>query len=602
MNTRNIFIIAAALLLIAASCQSVLEEQVQEEPKVTDEIVEDDGDTKIQAPDITAAQEGDNPSKSVLEVDGDGVGTIYWTPADEINVFYGTTSTHYVSQNTVNATTAVFSTTDIIGSTESASESIWGLYPYNPSATCTGSAVTTTLPATQYGVPGTFDDDLFITLAHNTSTALTFYNVCGGIKFSLSRDDITEITFRGNNDEDIAGDMSISFVEGLPAVSVISGAKTITLTPKTGTTFVPGENYYIILLPGTLSAGFTMTFHTNDGLIGSFNYTTTPVTIKRSVFSKKADIDLYATYLISFKDSWVKSQLVSAFDTDGDGELSTIEAKAVTSIGTILRYQDTIEYTFDEFQFFTGVTSLGEYAFGRNTMISIVLPSSLQRIERHAFNNSKRAIKITIPPSLKVIEYDAFSNSFDGCRVYITDLQAWCNISFGSSGGNPLSAGLYNNINNKGKLYLNGELVQTLTIPESVSSIPSNSFTGSTIQELVLHGAVVSIGDGAFGSTSLQSISFQEGILSIGSQAFSSCTSLHSIDLPATLTSIGLMAFYNCSSLSSITVRAITPPSGESMMFESTNNCPIYVPAGSVDAYKTASSWSSYADRIQAIP
>jgi len=36
-------------------------------------------------------------------------------------------------------------------------------------------------------------------------------------------------------------------------------------------------------------------------------------------------------------------------------------------------------------------------------------------------------------------------------------------------------------------------------------------------------------------------------------------------------------------------------------VFYDTNNCPIYVPAASVDAYKSASGWSAYASRIQAI-
>jgi len=35
---------------------------------------------------------------------------------------------------------------------------------------------------------------------------------------------------------------------------------------------------------------------------------------------------------------------------------------------------------------------------------------------------------------------------------------------------------------------------------------------------------------------------------------------------------------------------------------ENTNNCPIYVPSASVNAYKTATNWSTYASRIQAIP
>lgn len=290
MNTNKSFVIAAAVLLLAA-CQS-------KEISITLDEVNDEQNVEagIPAPDITAIQEVQNNTKSTLEVDGLGVGTIYWTPADEINVFYGTTSTHYTSQNAVNATTAVFTTSDIIGISEGASENIWGLYPYNSSATCTGSAVTTTLPAAQYGVAGTFDDDLYITLAHNNSTALTFYNVCGGIKFSLSRDDITSITFSGNNNEDIAGDISLAFSEGLPAVSVTAGEKEITLTPKAGGTFASGEYYYIIALPGTLSGGFTMTFET-DTQIGTFNYTTKAVTIKRSIFSKKDEIDGYASFV-----------------------------------------------------------------------------------------------------------------------------------------------------------------------------------------------------------------------------------------------------------------------------------------------------------------
>jgi hypothetical protein len=46
-------------------------------------------------------------------------------------------------------------------------------------------------------------------------------------------------------------------------------------------------------------------------------------------------------------------------------------------------------------------------------------------------------------------------------------------------------------------------------------------------------------------------------------------------------------------------MEATTPPSLGSNVFGNTNNCPIYVPSGSVNAYKTASKWNSYADRIR---
>lgn len=270
----------AILAHLLVSCQSKL-------PEADDPVV---------APDIIAEAEAQPGTKTLLTVDDEGEGTIYWTPGDDINVFYGTTSTHYVSQNTENATTAVFRTTDFIGSTEGASTNVWGLYPYNQNAACNGSAVTTTLPAVQYGVPGTFDDDLFVTLAQSSTHTLRFFNVCGGIKFSLSRSDITAITFKGNNNEDLAGDISLSFVDGLPRATVLNGQKVITLTPKGGGTFARDVNYYIVALPGTLSQGFTMTFRTTGGTVGTFRYDVNPVTLKRSIFSKKANIDTYATF------------------------------------------------------------------------------------------------------------------------------------------------------------------------------------------------------------------------------------------------------------------------------------------------------------------
>ena len=302
----------AFLALLLVSCQSKLQET----------------DGFVVAPDIIAEAEAQPGTRTLISVDNEGEGTIYWTPGDEINLFYGTTSTHYTSQNAENATTAVFRTTDIIGSTESASTNIWGLYPYNANAVCTGSAVTTTLQTSQSGVPGTFDDDLYISLAHSSTNNLRFFNVCGGIKFSLTRNDINAITFRGNNNEDLAGDISLSFVDGLPKATVVNGQKEITLTPKGGGTFAKDVNYYIIALPGTLSQGFTMTFRTSGGTVGTFQYDDA-VTLKRSIFSRKAEIDTYATFahayskVVFFGNSITRCPPVSGYWWGYWGEAAT---------------------------------------------------------------------------------------------------------------------------------------------------------------------------------------------------------------------------------------------------------------------------------------
>ena len=102
---------------------------------------------------------------------------------------------------------------------------------------------------------------------------------------------------------------------------------------------------------------------------------------------------------------------------------------------------------------------------------------------------------------------------------------------------------------------------------------------------------------------SLTSITIPYSVTEISYDAFNSCSKLKNISIPSNVTSIGNRAFDNCTSLTSVTVNAITPPTlSADNVFGDTNNCPIYVPPQSVDAYKSATNWSTYASRIKAIP
>ena len=65
---------------------------------------------------------------------------------------------------------------------------------------------------------------------------------------------------------------------------------------------------------------------------------------------------------INFADDNVKALCVANWDTNHDGELSYEEAAAVTDIGQVFRNNSSIT-SFDEFEYFTGVTSLGYYNF-----------------------------------------------------------------------------------------------------------------------------------------------------------------------------------------------------------------------------------------------
>ena len=125
-----------------------------------------------------------------------------------------------------------------------------------------------------------------------------------------------------------------------------------------------------------------------------------------------------------------------------------------------------------------------------------------------------------------------------------------------------------------------------------------------SITEVNLDSDVTVIGQKAFSNCySLTSVTIPDSVTSISNQAFFDCYSLASLTIPDSVTSIGTAAFSNCSSLTSVIVNATTPPTlSGGNVFNNTNECPIYVPAASVDTYKSASRWRTYASRIQAIP
>ena len=123
------------------------------------------------------------------------------------------------------------------------------------------------------------------------------------------------------------------------------------------------------------------------------------------------------------------------------------------------------------------------------------------------------------------------------------------------------------------------ELLQQITIPDSVTSIGNIAFDGcSSLQQVTIPDSVTSIGESAFncceslhqitipnsvtsigklafsGCESLQQISIPNSVTGIGEQAFSWCRSLRQFSIPNSVTSIGESAFYNCKSLQQITI------------------------------------------------
>ena len=292
---------------------------------------------------------GEPDTRTVREADG----SVLWSPGDEISVFYGSGTdggSKFTSQNTEKAKVANFSgTVDIItgGNDVSVEDTyFWATYPYCSESSCDGTSITTVLPSTQMAVADTFADDLFPAIGRSQGMNMGFYNICGGLKFTVSEEGIKSVTLKGNSGEQLAGKITVGFGEnGLPVVSNIAdGSDSIVLSAPEGETMEVGKAYFMVFVPTVFENGFTLTF--SKGYARAVKERTTKTTIRRSVFGTMNTPDAgpeWEMLYVPIPDANFKSYMIQNFDTNGNGELDFDEAEAVKSIYVITDDIESLE-------------------------------------------------------------------------------------------------------------------------------------------------------------------------------------------------------------------------------------------------------------------
>ena len=139
-------------------------------------------------------------------------------------------------------------------------KTFYAVYPYGSSnltvdyATQTISGIN--VPTTQTAVEGSYDVMAPVAVAYSTDgKTLAFKNVTALVKFQVLVEGVTSVTFSGNNDEIVSGDIAVAYNNGKPTFSHTETSKTyVELTCKGG--FKTGMDYYLSILPNDFTKGF----------------------------------------------------------------------------------------------------------------------------------------------------------------------------------------------------------------------------------------------------------------------------------------------------------------------------------------------------------
>lgn len=305
-------------------------------------------------------------------------------------------------------------------------------------------------------------------------------------------------------------------------------------------------------------------------------------------FLKRIEISS-STLPIHFADSQVKDLCVANWDQDGDKELSYAEAAAVTDLGEVFKNNTNIQ-SFDELQYFTGLTTIGDQAFySCYRLTSVVLPETVTAIGASAFQYCIYLSSIRLSENLESIASDAFWNC-----VRLTSIRIPAKVSsIGDTVFGYCTQLTDVSVDPANTVFDSREGCNAIV--ETSTNTLYQAFVSTLIPS-----TVTTIGRFAYSYVAgLTELRIPSNVTALAGVSVFSCGDLRSVALPAELTTIGHQSFDYCDSLKTVKVGMTVPPAITQRTFNSRTYATLYVPMGCREAYLAADYWKEFKQIVE---
>ena len=249
------------------------------------------GCAKVKEAEMPVGQEGlhevvfhagwDPETRTELQEDG----SVWWSPGDEISLFPGEGEGGGYKLTSTNTEPAA--KVDFIGQIgeKPAESSYIAVFPYDDLNWISESIVHVTIPSEQVAKEGTFEKDLFVSIAVSDNENLYFKNICSGIKFSVSTPGIKKIEISSRGNTPISGNVFYDLETGVSSAT----SSLVTVNAPTESGFETGKYYYAVICPTSDPSGIDITYYTDDKF-GIYSYVN-PIEFKKGTFKRLYEKD-----------------------------------------------------------------------------------------------------------------------------------------------------------------------------------------------------------------------------------------------------------------------------------------------------------------------